>query len=74
MGKNCISEHLKRGGANSYHSYKNTVSNLLGEEETATQRCDGCQKKDIHKHNGLYYKIKDWNKGKTLKYTSLLKR
>lgn len=48
--------------------------NLFGEIEQKTTACIGCGKGDIHKHNGIYCKIKDWKTGGTLKFTTLLKR
>ena len=49
-------------------------TNLFGEIEQKTTACIGCKKGDIHKHNGIYCKIKDWKIGKTLKFSTLLKR
>ena len=52
---------------------------LIAEQEmfegvtTKEVACVGCQKNDIHKHNGIYCKIKDWRSRKTISYISLLK-
>jgi hypothetical protein len=54
---------------------------LFGEGETIQTECEGCKKKDILKHNGIYAKIKDWTekdpetgkKGKIIKFVELLK-
>lgn len=35
--------------------------------------CEGCSKKNIHKHNGVYCKIKNWTTGETIEFISLLK-
>lgn len=48
--------------------------NLLGEEVIEVQKCNGCEKNDIHKHNGVYCKIKDWTTGEVLKFVSLMKK
>ncbi len=49
-------------------------TDLFGGVEQTTEQCVGCQKGDIHKHNGIYCKIKDWQTGGTLKFVSLLKQ
>lgn len=49
-------------------------TDLFGGIEQTTEQCVGCQKGDIHKHNGIYCKIKDWQTGRTLKFVSLLKQ
>ena len=49
-------------------------TNLFGEVEQTNKPCIGCEKGDMHKHNGIYCKIKDWKTGGTLKFTTLLKR
>ncbi|MFR9518943.1 MAG: restriction endonuclease subunit M [Rikenellaceae bacterium] len=49
-------------------------TDLFGGVEQITEQCVGCQKGDIHKHNGIYCKIKDWQTGGTLKFVSLLKQ
>ena len=41
-----------------HKSFTNT--NLFGESETKYSFCDGCQKNNIKKHNGIYALIKDW--------------
>ncbi|MEG1484452.1 MAG: restriction endonuclease subunit M [Bacteroidales bacterium] len=59
---------------NSCHSHKVTTYNLFNEIEESITPCEGCTKSNIHKHNGIYCKIKDWQTGGTLKFISLLKR
>ena len=34
--------------------------------------CPGCQQDDLHKHNGTYCKIKDWDTGKEIRFIDLL--
>lgn len=48
--------------------------NLLGEEVVEVQKCNGCEKNNIHNHNGIYCKIKDWKTGEVLKFVSLMKK
>ena len=48
--------------------------NLLGEEVVEEQNCKGCEKNEIHNHNGIYCNIKDWTTGEVLKFVSLLKK
>jgi len=45
----------------------------LFNQTTETIQCLGCKKNDIHKHNGIYCKIMDWKKRKTIDFISLLK-
>lgn len=54
-------------------STKVTVFDLFGEKKDAIVQCEGCKRNDIHKHNGLYCKIKDWGKNKEINYISLSK-
>lgn len=37
-------------------------------------QCIGCQKNNIHKHSGIYCKIKNWESGKIIKFVSLIGR
>lgn len=62
--------------------HKTEVSvNLFGETETKRTFCEGCQKGDIKKHNGIYCLIKDWSnkdlntgkKGRKIRFVDLLK-
>lgn len=38
------------------------------------QECPGCKKNAVTKHNGIYCKIKDWEKNKTVKYVNVVTR
>lgn len=57
----------------SCHSEQHTVQSLFDSNVTI-QECEGCQKGNIHKHNGTYCKIKDWSRNKTLTFVSLLQK
>lgn len=54
---------------------------LFGETEIETE-CEGCKKKNIHKHNGVYSLIKDWEakdlqtgkKGTAIRFVDLIKK
>ena len=35
--------------------------------------CEGCKTGNMHRHNGIYCRIKDWQKNETLTFVSLLK-
>ncbi|MDO5332029.1 MAG: restriction endonuclease subunit M [Bacillota bacterium] len=35
--------------------------------------CPGCEKEDIFNHNGIYSKIMDWDKHKSIRYVDILK-
>lgn len=58
---------------NSCGSSETTRLNLFGEAVQSITHCEGCLKSNFHKHNGIYCKIKDWQTGSTLKFTSMLK-
>lgn len=65
---------LKGVVPNSCNNCTGQWRNIFGEmEEVPFQICRGCDKNDIRAHNGIYCIIKDWQTGKTLKFTSLLK-
>lgn len=38
------------------------------------QECLGCKKNAVTKHNGIYCKIMDWDKNKTVKYVNIVTR
>lgn len=44
-----------------------------GEVKKKTKPCEGCKKKDVHKHNGIYCNIMDWGEGHAIRFTSLMK-
>jgi hypothetical protein len=46
---------------------------LFGDPEQTIVKCEGCEKEDIHKHNGIYCKIKDWETGGVILYKNLIK-
>jgi hypothetical protein len=53
---------------------------LFGTREEVSQ-CEGCQKDDIRRHNGIYCQIKDWRAkdpktgkmGKRIRFIDLIK-
>lgn len=59
-----------------------TTINLFGETEKKQFICEGCEKENINKHNGIYCLIKDWSNkdlktgkpGRKIKFIDLLKR
>ena len=48
--------------------------NLIGESKKTITKCTGCEKGDITKHNGIYCILKDWEKGKTVRFIDLLNK
>ena len=50
-----------------------TEYTLFGEIEHV-EKCEGCEKDDIYKHNGIYCRIKDWGARKTVRFIDLLKK
>lgn len=57
----------------SCHNERIEDVNLFGEVFISETICDGCKNDDITKHNGIYAKIMDWEKGKPIKALSLLR-
>lgn len=47
--------------------------NLFGEETVTVEKCKGCEKDDITKHNGIYCLIRDWSANKTIRFIDLMK-
>lgn len=47
--------------------------NLFDEKIAEEEGCLGCQKGNVHKHNGIYPKIMDWEKNKKIKFVDLIR-
>ena len=47
---------------------------LFGDEIESVEKCEGCEKDNIYKHNGIYCQIKDWGARKTIRFIDLLKK
>lgn len=45
---------------------------LFGKE--VTEKCAGCENNSLHKHNGIYALIYDWDHDKTIKFVELVSR
>ncbi len=66
---------------NSCSNRLESTINLFGETEIKQVVCEGCEKDNIHKHNGIYCLIKDWSNkdlvsgktGRKLKFVDLIK-
>lgn len=58
---------------NSCRSIRKTINNLFDVNETI-EKCEGCLQNNIHKHNGIYCKICDWEENKILAFVSLIKQ
>ncbi len=62
---------------NSCHEERSIQSGFFfGAEEEKLHHCEGCEKNDPNKHNGIYCWIMDWfdgKKGKKIKFATLLK-
>ena len=52
---------------------KVVIKGLFGDEEKEVC-CEGCKKKNMHKHNGTYCKIMDWEEGHPITFVSLIKK
>ncbi len=46
---------------------------LFEDEEVKEELCTGCKNNNMHKHNGIYSYVMDWNKGKKIKFISLFR-
>lgn len=46
---------------------------LFGEVIEHVEPCEGCENDDLFKHNGIYCRIMDWQKKKTVRFVDLLK-
>ena len=49
-----------------------TSLNIEGGPEAKYIPCPGCETGDIHQHNGIYCRIKDWDKNRTVLFKSLI--
>lgn len=56
----------------SCHCVRETVDNLFSSIETIHE-CEGCKKGDLHRHSGVYCKIRDWKTDEIVTFVSLLK-
>ncbi len=71
---------LKGVVPNSCGERRTIVADLFGTREEISQ-CEGCQKDDIRRHNGIYCQIKDWRAkdpktgkmGKRIRFIDLIK-
>ncbi len=52
---------------------KISMLNLFGEEVVLEDECKGCKKGILHKHNGIYVKIKNWKNNKIIRFIDLNK-
>lgn len=67
---------------NGCKTQENKIEDIFGTIKTNKTECEGCKKKDIHKHNGVYALIKDWQakdpltgkKGMVTKFVDLLNK
>lgn len=53
---------------------KNAQLTLFDEEKEEVIECLGCKKNNIHKHNGIYSKIMNWESNRANKFISLISR
>lgn len=47
--------------------------NIFGENEVIGEKCRGCAEGDPYRHNGKYAFVMDWEKGKKIKFISLIR-
>lgn len=47
---------------------------LFGDSILTKVECPGCKGDNIYKHNGIYCLIKDWEKGKVIRFVDLLNK
>lgn len=53
---------------------ENIIEYTLFGETKKEYQCEGCQKGDNKKHNGIYCKIMNWNTNRKIKFTTLLNK
>ena len=58
---------------NSCHDEITKEETLFGDAEETVVKCEGCEKENIKKHNGIYCFIMDWEKKKPIRYIDLIK-
>ena len=58
----------------SCHEIVHEELDLFGESMKTVIPCTGCQTDDIYKHNGIYCLIKDWEKGKSIRFIDLINK
>lgn len=58
---------------NSCHDQVDVIPSLFGDEEQVVTPCPGCQNDDHKRHNGIYCKIMNWEKGKTERFIDSIK-
>ena len=59
---------------NSCHEDVQTEESLFGDGAEIRIPCPGCASGDIRRHNGIYARIMDWEKGKPVRYVDLIKK
>lgn len=52
----------------------NVQLNIFGKDEYKKIECIGCKQNNIHKHNGIYSKIMNWETKRSNKYINLINR
>ena len=63
---------LKMVVPNSCGKKKTTNVTIFGDEEII-EECYGCAKNDIHRHNGLYCKVMDWETENSVEFINFVK-
>lgn len=58
----------------SCHADVSEEFDLFGGSTTTTVECPGCKDDNMYKHNGIYCLIKDWEKGKVIRFIDLLNK
>lgn len=58
---------------NSCHDQVDVIPSLFGDEEQVVTPCPGCQNDDYKRHNGIYCKIMNWERGKAERYIDSIK-
>ena len=56
---------------NSCHDEQENQMTLFG-TDVLTNKCTGCTKNNIRRHNGVYCKVMDWEAHKSIRYVDLL--
>lgn len=59
---------------NSCKPYRSLQVSLFDSENEQLYPCEGCLKNELSKHTGIYCKVMDWEKHKTVSFISLIGR
>ncbi len=51
-----------------------SIFDIIDENEDATELCEGCRKNDNKLHSGIYVRVMDWKKKKSVRFIDLMEK